>query len=412
MDRNWSALWAAALSAAVLSALPAPAETAEAVRPLLEKLSELTVTWELGAPRQGARLLTLLGALGRGGTGSDGELPAMAPFFRPAGETPSPAPEEAAAEEDALFAPEIGEAPAPDPAESLTPEPAESPTPEPAESPTPEPAESPAQETGEPTPAGPEASGGPEIRTFTDAPGVRLKNNAGVTVDINALASEELSLRLPAEGPQVLILHTHGTEAYQSAPGEEYEATDPYRTTDADHSVIRVGDVLAAALEECGLRVLHDRELYDYPSYAGSYSRSAGAAERWLAQYPDIAVIIDVHRDAVGSQQVIYKTLAQTTGESAAQVMLVIGTGENGLPHPRWRENLKLALAMQSAMDDTLPTLSRPIQLSRERYNQHLVPGAFLLGVGTNANTLSEACRAAELFGRTVGPLLVSLAED
>ena len=63
---------------------------------------------------------------------------------------------------------------------------------------------------------------------------------------------------------------------------------------------MRVGDELAAALEAQGLSVLHDREIYDYPSYTGSYSRSGAAVEEYLAQYPDIAVVIDLHRDALG----------------------------------------------------------------------------------------------------------------
>lgn len=251
-----------------------------------------------------------------------------------------------------------------------------------------------------------------EVRPFTDTPGVAIKNNTGFSVDIPALMAEELTLRLPREGPQILILHTHGTEAYLPVPGETYVASDPYRTTDAAHSVIRVGDTLAAALESSGLHVIHDTSLNDYPSYAGSYARSEAAAEYWLRQYPGIAVVIDLHRDAVGTEEVVYKTRALVAGEGAAQVMLVIGTGENGLEHPLWRENLKLALALQAAMDSASPTLTRPIHLARERYNQHLTTGSLILEVGTNGNTLSEAERAVGLFAAAAGPLLVSLVQD
>ena len=250
-----------------------------------------------------------------------------------------------------------------------------------------------------------------EVLPFTDEAGSMLKNNTDLAVDIPSLMEEEISLRLPKEGPQVLILHTHATEAYLPVPGAVYPASDPFRTLDASSSVIRVGEVLARALEEQGLRVVHDAALNDYPSYAGAYDRSLAEAESWLARYPDIAVIIDLHRDAVGSEEVVYKTCTRLPEESAAQVMLVIGTGENGLEHPLWRENLKLALALQSAMDSASPTLARPIHLARERYNQHLCTGAFILEVGTNGNTLAEAERAAELFARAAGPVLLSLAD-
>lgn len=92
--------------------------------------------------------------------------------------------------------------------------------------------------------------------------------------------------------------------------------------------------------------------------------------------------------------------------------MLVMGTGENGLEHPYWRENLKLALAMQKAMDDKYPTLTRPINLAQERYNQHLTQGSLILEVGSSGNTLSEALCAVELFADAVAPLLLSLVEQ
>ena len=92
--------------------------------------------------------------------------------------------------------------------------------------------------------------------------------------------------------------------------------------------------------------------------------------------------------------------------------MLVIGTGENGLEHPGWPDNLALALAVQRAAEQEETGLLRPIRLVRERYNQHLSSGAFILEVGTNGNTLSEAERAAELFARAVGPLFLSLVES
>ncbi len=274
------------------------------------------------------------------------------------------------------------------------------PTPPPPEdaSPVPTQAPSPAAEDG-------------QLRSFTDESPARVRNFTSYDVDLEALEAEPLPQRLPSEGPQILILHTHGTEAYLPVSGEEYQASDPYRTTDAAHSVIRVGDVLCAALEAQGLTVIHDRGLYDYPSYTGSYARSQEAAEGWLARYPGIGIVIDLHRDAVGADQVIYKTLTRAAGESAAQAMLVIGTGENGLEHPRWRDNLALALAMQRAAEQEVPSLLRPIRLVKERYNQHLSTGAFILEVGANGNTLSEAERAAELFARAVGPLFLSLVE-
>ena len=296
-------------------------------------------------------------------------------------------------------------------------EPAPSPEPEtvPAAAVSPQPESPPPSAAPETAPA--DASPEPEAETEEKQPapmelGERVQNRTSFTPDLAALAAEPLVQRLPRDRAQILILHTHGTEAYTPCPGEEYTATDPYRTTDPTRSVIRVGDVLQQALEAQGFTVVHDRTLCDYPGYAGAYERSRAAAERALAEHPDIGVIIDLHRDALGGEEPAYRTLSAAEDGGTARVMLVIGTGENGLEHPGWRENLKLALALELAMDRGYPSLARPVQLVKERYNQHLSPGAFILEVGTNGDTLSEAERAVKAFAEAAGPVFASLLED
>ena len=296
---------------------------------------------------------------------------------------------------EVLFPPEPEETPeAPPP--TAVPIPKPTPTPEPTPEPTPAP-------TPEPTPVG------PELRSFSDAGGLEVRNTTSYEVDVPALLAEPLTQQLPADAPQILIVHTHGTEAYRSVPGEEYVPSDPYRTTDTEHSVVHIGDVLTEELESFGLTVLHDRTCYDYPDYSASYERSGAAVEEWLRQYPDIGVVIDLHRDAVGDDTVLYRSCAALPEASAAQVMLVVGTGEIGLTHPLWRDNLRLALRMQSAMGELCPTLPRPVSLVPERYNQQLTTGSLILEVGTTGNTLSEAELAVRLYARAVGPLLQSL---
>ncbi len=308
------------------------------------------------------------------------------------GETPAP---ENTPAPTAEAAPESAPDPAPEPSPEPTPTPTLEPTPTPTPTPTPAPTPAPT-----PTPT-------PEIVPFTDDTGMEIRNKTDLEADIATLMAEPLTQRLSAAGPQILIIHTHGTEAYLPAAGEEYTPSDPYRTTDPERSVIRVGDALCSALEEYGLRVLHDRTLYDYPSYAGSYERAAASIEAYLAEYPDIALVLDVHRDAIGDASTVYKTCA--AANATAQVMLVCGTDEY-LEHPLWRENLKLALAMQAAATSANGALMRPIHLAPERYNQQYTTGSLIIEVGTNGNTLSEALAAAELFGRAAGEMLASLA--
>ncbi len=232
-----------------------------------------------------------------------------------------------------------------------------------------------------------------------------LQNDTAYSVDASALLDMAPDVTLPADGPQILIIHTHGTEAYTPDGTDQYQASGDYRTTDPDHSILKVGRALGDALEEYGLDVLVDEGLYDWPSYDGAYARSGEAIESCLAQYPTIRVVIDLHRDAIGDDTAVYKTVSDALEPEAAQMMFVVGTDET-LSHPNWRENLSFAMSLQGLLDRAYPHLMRPALLSSNRYNQQLAPASVLLEIGTDGNTLQEALTSAELFAQVVGPAL------
>ncbi len=234
-----------------------------------------------------------------------------------------------------------------------------------------------------------------------------IKNETDYQIDAASVVAGGTSVRLPREGPQILIIHTHSSEAYTPAGLDRYEASDSTRTEDDEHNIIRVGDELTRFFEQAGLRVIHDRGVYDYPSYTGSYARSGAMVEQYLREYPSIAVVLDVHRDALGSDGVIYKTVAEEAGTCASQAMLLVGTDESGLEHPFWRSNLSLALYLQNAVLQAHPTLMRPVAVVPQRYNQQLCPGMLILEVGSSGNTLQEALAAIRLFAEAAAPALL-----
>ena len=160
------------------------------------------------------------------------------------------------------------------------------------------------------------------------------------------------------------------------------------------------------------VKLFTDTAIYDYPSYTGSYNRSGAAIEAYLAQYPDIAIVIDLHRDALGDGDVTYKTMAELDGQVSSQLMMLVGTGEGGLYHPEWEQNLRLALYLQQAVNAKYPTLARPVTVTQERYNQHLTTGSMILEVGSSGNTLQEALQAVRLYADAVGPALLKLVEE
>ena len=291
---------------------------------------------------------------------------------------------------------------------SVTPVARPEPTPAPTPEPTPEPSASePDTDAAAPT----TAPDGRRILPATFSGGMTIKNETELQPDLSALLAAGPGLTLPADGPQVLILHTHTSEAYTPDGTDRYDASGTARTEDLHYNIVRVGDALTEALTAQGLTVLHDRTIYDYPSYTGSYSRSGAAVQAALAENPTIRIVIDLHRDALSDDQVVYKTLAELPDLACAQVMLLVGTNASGLEHPDWENHLRLAAYLQNAVDSEHPTLMRPITLVQERYNQHLAPGSLLIEVGSSGNTLQEALRAIGLFGESAGRALAALIE-
>lgn len=261
-----------------------------------------------------------------------------------------------------------------------------------------------------PETAQPEPQESHTILPTTIEGGMVITNNTSYELDLNSLVSAGTSVKLGSEGPQILIIHTHGSEAYTPDMADTYSSADNFRTQDPEYSVIRVGDELVSCLESYGISVIHDKNIFDYPSYTGSYARSGEAVKKYLEEYPEISVVIDLHRDAIGDGDVVYKTIAEDGGKPCSQLMLLCGTGENGLEFPNWQENLKFALYLQSAVVSKYPSLSRPIALKKERYNQHLSIGSLILEVGSSGNTLSEALNAVRLFADAVAPALKELS--
>ena len=264
----------------------------------------------------------------------------------------------------------------------------------------------------EPTPVYLSPPPAPEgVRETTIEGGLRIRNGTGYWVDAAELLAEGAGLTLPEGEPQILIIHTHGSEAYTQAGLDHYTASDINRTEDTQFNVVRIGDELTDILTEAGLRVIHDRGIYDYPSYTGSYTRAEAAIGQYLESCPGIRVVLDIHRDALGSNGVVYKTMAEEEATVASQIMLLVGTDESGLEHPNWRGNLAFALYLQNAVNSAFPTLMRPVELVPQRYNQQLTPGSIILEVGSSGNTLREALAAIRLFGRAAAPALLNLVE-
>lgn len=239
---------------------------------------------------------------------------------------------------------------------------------------------------------------------------IYLKNDSSKNIVLEEYLSAPLPFTLTGAGPHVLIIHTHGSESYFPEGKDTYTPDDVERTSDKNYNVVRVGREIASILKARGISVVHDTNLYDSPSYNGSYTRALQGITRALAQHPGITVVLDIHRDAMTAQNgVKYKTLCSIDGNPAAQLMLVMSTGESGLSHPNWQENLKLGVKLQGRLSDKYPGLMRPINLRKDRFNMHATKGSLLVEVGTSANSLSEALAAARPLAEELSEILLEV---
>ena len=242
----------------------------------------------------------------------------------------------------------------------------------------------------------------PSGSSYTVVGNTYIKNTSSRTLDSAALTANTHQSKLTGEGPQVLIIHSHGSEAYTMPAGQEYTATGTYRTDDTNYNVVRIGDEIAAVLSEYGISVLHDRTLHDVPSYNDAYNSSLAAVEDYLAKYPTLVYVLDIHRDPIqDSDGTQYKLIAQEDSR-AAQCCFVLG-----MVSDRWAENMSLAIAVQETLMAQSPTLMRPIAARGYRYNQHLPIDSLLVEVGAAGNSLDEALFSARIFAKCFAETLL-----
>lgn len=245
----------------------------------------------------------------------------------------------------------------------------------------------------EPAPISPPALSLP-VFSGEDAALVKVNSACGYDAKVEDRLVQDLRWDLTAAAPTVLILHSHATESYA-------ESGIGYRSRELSQNMVAIGDRLVQVLEAGGVRAVHDRQLHDDPSYSSAYENSRKSIESYLAQYPGILLVLDLHRDAVeaadGSQRGF-----TAPGTDAAQLMLVVGTDASGLSHPHWPENMSLAVKLHAQLERICPGICRPISLRSQRFNQDLSPGALIVEVGAAGNSMQQALQAADLLGQAV----------
>ncbi len=228
---------------------------------------------------------------------------------------------------------------------------------------------------------------------------VKIKNQTSYS-----LTEDILKPDITIENKNIILFHTHSCESYTSSDLYPYTPTGNFRTTDLNFTVTRVGTELETGLKNYGLSVMHDTSYHDYPSYNGSYTNSLKTVENILQSYK-ADIIIDLHRDAIGSRE-DYAPTVKIGDDYAAQLMFVIGTNAGGLYHPNWNQNLKFAVMLQQKAEEMYPGLFKPLMLTTSRYNQHTGKFASIIEVGATGNTLEQCLTSMKYLARVLDEIL------
>lgn len=207
--------------------------------------------------------------------------------------------------------------------------------------------------------------------------------------------------------PTILVYHSHTTESYTLLDAGYYTESLDLRSKDNAKNMVRVGDELVKYLELQGFKVIHDTDIHD-ENYSGAYESSRKNIEKYLEEYPSIEITIDVHRDDITyDNNTKVKPTATINGKKAARMMIIAGAEYGSVEnYPNWEYNLRFDLAVQNKVEEMYSGLMRPMLFAERKYNMFETKNSFLLEVGTDGNTLDEACYSARLFATALGELL------
>jgi len=242
----------------------------------------------------------------------------------------------------------------------------------------------------------------------TEVDGCYVKNYTGLDMDFAALLGEPLPFQTETgDGePQVLIYHTHTSEGYLDEDVDYYYESYYSRTGNRDYNVVAAGEAIAEELRRQHIAVLHDETVHD-STYNGSYDRSAQTVKKLMQAHPSIKVALDIHRDALGSEEYKIKTVFEHDGKKGAQIMILSGCDpDNERGFVNWRHNLSFALKLQHAAEHNCPGMTRPLDFGCFAYNEYICDGSLLIEVGTDANTADEAAFAGQMLAKALADVL------
>lgn len=199
----------------------------------------------------------------------------------------------------------------------------------------------------------------------------------------NSVYIEDINKENKVDDPIVYIYNTHQLEEYNSNNLEEYNIKP---------NVLMASYILREYLNRNNIEsVVETADITDFLNVNGwSYSKSYNASRYYLDEaikkYPNLKLIIDLHRDAIE-----YDASTITIGDKKyAKILFVVG-----LDYENYQPNLDLANTLSNITNNKFPNLSRGILTKTGKgvngiYNQDANDNIVLIECGGYKNSIEE----------------------
>lgn len=214
-----------------------------------------------------------------------------------------------------------------------------------------------------------------------------MENDLKLSNKVVPLEDNTLKKKLDASKPEILIYHTHNNEDF--VPGG------------ASNSVATVGDELQRILQEnYGISVMHDKTIHS-DNYSICYKKSGETVDKYLNQYKDFKLIIDLHRDSGPSRETI---TTRMNDENVAKIMFVISKNRKNI-----NENMKLLNNLIGISNKLYPGFCRGTIAYNHgigNFNQDKSSNSILIELGSDNTKIEEAKATSKYLGRIIAEQL------
>ena len=199
----------------------------------------------------------------------------------------------------------------------------------------------------------------------------------------------------------VLVVNTHSFESYAEEGALYYTDSSFAAGGDEKKRVAAVANALCRALSENGIGAVFVDCMAE--SGLGSYQNAQRLLELALEKYPEVTLVIDIHRAIMQkSSGDMIRPVTEIAGEIAAQARIFLGTGAN------FEKNAAVSRAIYEILNLRYERLMMPLSVESGTFLQKLSLPVLSFEIGSAGNYVSEACYTAELLARAIAESMLS----